>query len=121
LLASLRSLAASAIAILRTRLDLLATEVEEARVRVARLVFWGVLALVFLSVGLMMFTLLVVVLFWDTYRVTVVALLAVGYFALGLGIVLWVRANLRSGPKLFAASLSEFAKDQEQLTSRDVP
>ena len=120
LLASLRNLIATAIGVLRTRLDLLATEAEEAKLRLASIFFWGVLALVFLSIGLVMLTLLIAVVLWDTHRVQVVAMLAIGYFALGIGIIFWVRQQLRSAPKLFAASLAELAKDQEQLTSRRV-
>jgi uncharacterized membrane protein YqjE len=121
LLASLRNLAADAVAILRTRLELLSAEVEEESLRVARLAFWGLVALLFLAFSLVMLTLLVVVLLWDTHRVMVVALLAVGYLGVGLAIGFWVRSKLHSGSKLFSASLAELAKDHEQLTSRDVP
>lgn len=121
LMASLRNLAAHAVAILRTRLDLLATEFQEERLRLAQVAFWSVLALVFLSVAVVMFTLLIVVVFWDTHRVTVVALLAVGYLVLGLGIGFWVRSRLRSKSPLFSASLAQLAKDHEQLNSRHVP
>ena len=121
LLASLRSLVATAVGILRTRLDLLATEAEEAKLRLVRLLFWAVLALVFLSVGFIMLTLLIVVVFWETHRVQVVALLAICYFALGVGIIFWLRQQLRSGPRLFAASLAELAKDHQKLNSRHAP
>lgn len=121
LLASLRNLAANAVAILRTRLELLGTEVEEESLRLAQLAFWGLVAILFLTFFLIMLTLLVVVLFWDTHRVMVVALLAVGYLGAGLAVGFWVRSKLRSGSKLFSASLAELAKDHEQLTSRHVP
>jgi uncharacterized membrane protein YqjE len=121
LLTSLRNLAANAVAILRTRLELLGTEVEEESLRLAQLAFWGLVAILFLTFSLIMLTLLVVVLFWDTHRVMVVALLAVGYLGAGLAVGFWVRSRLRSGSKLFSASLAELAKDHEQLTSRHVP
>lgn len=120
LLASLRRLTANAVDILRTRLALLATEVEEESLRLAQIAFWALVALLFLTLGLITFTLLVVVVFWDTHRVMVVAVLTVLYMGLGIGIGLWVRTRLRAGSKLFAASLAELAKDREQLVSRDV-
>jgi uncharacterized membrane protein YqjE len=120
LLASLRSLAANAVEILRTRLELLATEVEEEGLRLAQIAFWTLVALLFLTLGLLTFTLLVVVAFWDTHRVLVVALLAASYLGVGIGIGLWVRSRLLAGSKLFAASLAELAKDRDKLTSNHV-
>ena len=121
LLASLRNLAANAVAILRTRLELLATEVEEESLRLARIAFWLMVAVVFLMLGLMTFTLLAIVLFWDTYRVSVIIVLTVVYFGVSIGLASWVRSRLHERPKLFSASLAEFAKDHDQLTSRHVP
>jgi uncharacterized membrane protein YqjE len=121
LIASLRNLAANAVAILRTRLELLATELEEESLRLARLAFWGLVALLFFTFALIMLTLLVVVLFWDTHRVLVIALLAFAYLAIAAGIGFRVRAELRTGSKLFSGSLSELAKDGEQLSARHAP
>lgn len=121
LLASLRNLAVNAVGILRTRLELLGTEIAEERLYLARIAFWAVLAVIFLSVSLVMFTLLVVVVFWnDPQRVVVFALLAAGYLAVGLGIGFWVRASLRARPKMFSSSLAELAKDREKLTTHHV-
>ena len=119
-LASLRRLTATAVDILRTRLELLAAEVQEEGLRLAQIAFWALLALFFLVLGAIMLTLLVVVLFWDTHRIMVVALLAAVYVGVGLAIGFWVRTKLRAGSKLFSASLAALAKDHEHLTSRDV-
>jgi uncharacterized membrane protein YqjE len=117
LLASLRSLAANAVGILRTRLELLGTEVEEESLRLAQLAFWALVALLFLTLGLFTFTLLVVVLFWDTHRVMAASLLTALYLMAGIGIGLWVRARLHAGSNLFSASLAELGKDRDKLTS----
>jgi uncharacterized membrane protein YqjE len=121
LLASLRSLVATAVDILRTRLALLAAEVEEESLRWARLAFLAVIALLLLTLGLLTFTLLIVILFWDTHRVLAAGLLTALYLGGALGIGLYVRSGLRGGSKLFSASLAELDKDREKLTSRDVP
>jgi uncharacterized membrane protein YqjE len=121
LLASLRSLVATAVDILRTRLALLATEVEEESLRLARLVFLGLIALLLLTLGLLTFTLLIVILFWDTHRIMAGSLLTVLYFGGALGIALYVRSGLRSASRLFSASLAELDKDREKLASRHVP
>ena len=118
LLASLRNLAATAVGILQTRLELLATEVEEERLRLLQIVFWAVIAVFFLVLGILMVTLFFVVLFWDTHRVLVTGMLAALFLALGVVTGLAVRSRARAKSKLFSASLAELAKDREQLTSR---
>ena len=118
LLASLRNLAATAVGILQTRLELLATEVEEERLRLLQIVFWAVIAVFLLALGTLMLTLFVVVLFWDTHRVLVTGMLAALYLMLAAAIGLAVRNKARAKSKLFSASLAELAKDREQLISR---
>lgn len=121
LLASLRSLVATAVDILRTRLALLAAEVEEESLRLARFVFLALIALLLLTLGLITFTLLIVIVFWDTHRVLAAGLLTALYLGSALGIGLYVRSGLRAGSKLFSASLAELDKDRDRLTSRHVP
>lgn len=118
LLASLRNLAATAVGVLQTRLELLATEVEEERLRLLQIVFWAVIAVFFLVLGILMVTLFFVVLFWDTHRVLVTGILAALFLALGVVTGLAVRSRARAKSKLFSASLAELAKDREQLISR---
>jgi len=118
LLQSLRNFAATLVALLRTRLDLLATELEEERLRLARALLWGCVALVFLVLGVVMLTFFVVALFWDTHRVLVSGLLALIYLAIGVAAALVARSRAQARSKLFSASLAELTRDREQLTSR---
>ena len=73
----------------------------------------------FLALAAVMLTLLVVVLFWDSHRITAITLLCVAYAGAGVAIAAAVRTRLRSGSKLFSASLAELAKDRERLRSPD--
>lgn len=118
LLQSLRNFAATLVALLQTRFDLLATELEEERLRLAQVLLWGCVALVFLVLGVVMLTFFVVALFWDTHRVLVSGLLALIYLAIGVAAALVARSRARARSKLFSASLAELATDREQLTSR---
>lgn len=115
LLASLRRLAATLVAVFQTRLELLATEVEEERIRLGRLLLLGAAAAFFLALGILTLTLFVIVLFWDTHRLLVTGLLAALYLGAGLAIALAARREALARPRLFAASLSELAKDRERL------
>ncbi|MFN7087871.1 MAG: phage holin family protein [Burkholderiales bacterium] len=120
LLTSLRNLAATLIAAVQTRLELLATEVEEERLRLLQLMLGGALAIGFSALGVLMLTLAVVFLFWDTHRVLVTTLFAVFY--LGIGIALWfvVAGRARARSRLFSTSIAEMAKDRQQLVETDV-
>jgi uncharacterized membrane protein YqjE len=118
LLASLTALAATLVAIAHTRLDLLSSDLEEEREHLLSLLVLSLSALFFLGIGVLLATLLLVVAFWDTYRLPVLAVLA-GMF-LAAGITAWRIAlhKARTKPKLFAASMSELLKDRQQLVSR---
>jgi uncharacterized membrane protein YqjE len=118
LLASLTALAATLVAIAHTRLDLLSSDLEEERSHLMSLLVLSLSALFFIGFGVLLATLLVVVAFWDTYRLPVLALLT-GMF-LAAGITAWRVAlhKARTKPKLFAASMSELLKDRQQLVSR---
>lgn len=118
LLGLLRGVAATAVAVLRTRLELLSNELEEEQLRFAHLLLYAVLALFFLGLGVVALTLFVMLLFWETHRLVVVGLFAVLYIAAGIVAVLLLRAKTAARSRLFAASLAELQKDHEQLTSR---
>ena len=118
LLQSLRNLAATLVALLQTRLELLGTELEEERLRLSQALLWGCIALAFLVLGVVMLTFFLVVLFWDTHRVLVSGLLAFIYLAVGVAAVIAARDRMRARSKLFSTSLAELAKDREQLTPR---
>lgn len=120
LLASLRNFAATLVGVAQTRLELLSNEVEEERLRLLQLLLTAFIALFFFALGIVMLTLAVATLFWDTHRVLVTLLFAVLY--LGIGAIFWlmVRSKAREKSRLFSASIAELAKDQQQLASTDV-
>ncbi len=117
-LASLRRLLATAAEILQTRLELLSVELEESGHLLRELLTYALVALFFLGFGMLLLTLLVVVIFWDTYRLPVLAGVTALYLAIGIGAALRVRHTLRTRPRLFAATLGELGKDRERLDPR---
>lgn len=116
LLASLRRLLATFIEIAQTRLEIVATEFEEERVRIRELVTFGFVALFFLSFGLMLLTLFIVALFWETHRLLVLGSFAAVYLVAGIGAALMLRKRLKSRPRLFATTVTELSKDRAHLT-----
>ena len=115
---SLRNLAATLVALLRTRFELLATEIEEERVRLLQLLFWAALALFFFALGIVLLVILYVAVFWDSYRITAIVTLAGVFLAAGAGATIAARNLIRARPRLFSASLDELAQDKDQLTPR---
>ena len=111
---SLRNLGATALGVLKTRAELLVTEIEEERLRILELLVWGVAAALFLVFGLVMLSLAVVVAFWDTHRLLAAVVLGAAYVVIAVVLFLIARSRVQR-PRLFTASLEELAKDRDRL------
>ncbi len=117
LLASLKTLASGLVGIVQTRLELLATDVAEERERLTALLVLAQMALFFLGVGVVLLAILIVVVFWESYRLAVLGALAGVFLCAGAAAGWLALHRLRTRPRLFAASLTELAKDRQQLRS----
>lgn len=120
LFSSLRGFAATSVALLRTRLELLKLEAREEVGRLSGLLLWGLAAVLLGVAGAVFLAIFLTVLLWDSHR-----LLALGVFtALFLGaaaIAVAVAMRLaRRGTQLFAASLAELRRDEDGLRSGEV-
>lgn len=118
LLASLASLAATLVAMAHTRLEMLATDLEEERLHFLTLLVMALLALFCLGVGMLLAALLLVVAFWDTHRLLMLGALAGFFLVVGMVACGFTIHKIKTKPKLFVASLLELLKDREQLASR---
>jgi uncharacterized membrane protein YqjE len=118
LLDSLGALTATLLDIAYTRLDLLSADLDAEREHFLSLLTLALVALFCLGVGVLLSTLLLVVAFWDSYRLLALAALA-GLFLLA-GIAAWRIAlrKARAKPRFFATSMAELLKDRQQLVSR---
>lgn len=115
LLTSLKNLAFTLVAIVHTRLELLSTDLEDARER-----FISLLAMIFVSLfslcfGAVLLTILIVVLFWDTHRLLVLGSLTGLFLVIGLVLGVKVVRRLQSMPRIFEASLTELIKDHQEI------
>jgi uncharacterized membrane protein YqjE len=115
LLHSIKDLAQSLLGAARTRLEILATEIEEERLRLEQMLLVALGAVFCVGMGVVLSVFFVVVLFWDTHRLAAVGSLAGGFLAAGVVLGLILRDRARSRPKLFAATRGELAKDQTIL------
>lgn len=109
---------ASLVAIAHTRLDLFSTEIEEQVDRLASILLWGLVALFtgFLAIVLASITLIVV--YWETNRVAVAVGLAVSAVLIAAFAIYGFVARLRARPRLFRSTLDELARDHERLSDQ---
>lgn len=101
--------------LLQTRLELVFTELEEERERLKEILVLGFISFLFLSLGVLLLTLLIVAIFWHSHGFYVLGGLAVLYLALAFVAGSMIRYKTTAKPRLFSASLSELAKDRERL------
>lgn len=100
-----------------TRLELLSTEIEEEYVRLISMLLWMLVALFFAALCIMLATLMVVVVFWDTHRLLAAGVMAL-LFLLGAAMAgRVVLEKIKAKPRLFASSLAELSKDRKRLTT----
>ena len=115
LLASLRRAGSSLVEIVYTRLELLVTEIEEERARIARALWLAAISAFCLATGTVLVVAFIVVLFWDTHRLLAIGVLAGVFLAGGLMTLSSLRRLVADRKQLFAQSLAELRTDHEQL------
>lgn len=115
LLDSLRNLARTFVAILQTRLEIFASELDEQRNLLTRIAVLAAAAAFCVALAVMLFVLFIVVLFWDTNRLLAIGVLAGVFSAGGIIALLMLQAAVKRRPKLLAATLAELRKDRSKL------
>jgi uncharacterized membrane protein YqjE len=118
---SLRSLIATLVAMVHTRIELFGTEVEEELQRILTLAAGGVIVLVLASLALLFSGLVVVAAFWDTHRMAAVVCVAAGFSTLAVVSYLVVRKQTQRRSRLLSATLAELEHDLEKLGRRTPP
>ena len=116
-LASLRGLAATGLAIAQTRLQLLANELEEQGIRGMQMLALGAVALFCAASGVLLLTAWIVIALWDQYRLLTVGVLALLYFGGSAAALYALKTKAAQRPRLFAASLAELQQDRDLLRS----
>jgi uncharacterized membrane protein YqjE len=115
LLKSLTTLAATFVAMMHTRLELLSTDLEEDREHLLALLCLVMAAMFCLGVGMLLATLLVVAMFWETHRLVALASMAGLFLVVGAATCALAIHKTKSKPRIFTSSLLELFKDRQQL------
>ncbi len=116
---TLRARLDAVLGLAQTRLELLALELHEEKLRLARLLLMTMLAALLLGSALLLAVLWLTALLWDSHRLLALGggtvLLAFG----GVAAATAAARTLTAGSRLFSASLSELRLDRSALASRD--
>lgn len=117
-LASIRHFGATIVALIQTRVELLATELEEEVQRGFGIFLWMMLALLFGTLSVLMLAVTLLVIFWDEHRVLVAVLLTIAFMLITAGTALRARAQWTGKPHFMATSLEELKRDRASLERR---
>lgn len=113
---ALSGLAGTALAMLRTRMELATVEFEELTERAKTMLVLVVVAAVFGCFALIALSALVVVLLWDSYPLAALLGVAVTYAVIAGVAVYALKRNATARP--FGATLHELERDAEALRRR---
>jgi uncharacterized membrane protein YqjE len=115
LLDSLRNVAKTCVALLQTRLEVFASEIDESGERLARIAVLAAVAAFCLGLTVVLFAFFLVVLFWDTNRLLAIGVLTGVFAAGGIAACLVLRLEIVRRPKFLSATLEELRKDANKL------
>src|SRR3954468_20083709 len=96
---AIRTTLATTAKVIRTRLEIISCELEEQREWMQNLMLLAITGLFCVSMGLVMLTLFVVALFWESHPVAVIGAFAALYLVVGAWAVLTFRGKLHTRPK----------------------
>ncbi len=116
LLRSLRIMLADLLATLRTRGELLQVEIQQEKLRVYAFAMFAVAAAFFLGLAVVLLTIFLMVLFWDTHRLLVAGLLGLAFAVIGLCCAFIAHKRWRVKSRMFSTSLAELDRDSARLS-----
>lgn len=115
LVESVAQLAATLLAIIQTRIELATTEVEEESLRYFSYLMLSLAAMFFLGVAIVLGTILLVVLYWENNRISILLILTLLFTVVGVVLGLRVRSQYRQKPKLMTHTMKELTRDGDML------
>lgn len=115
LMVSIRRLLDTMLSIVQTRVELLATELEEERVRIGQLLLYGAIAFFFFGMAILLLTVLIVAAFGDNHLLLVLSGLAALFVIAGLLSLFAFRSVSRKRLRLFSDSMDELAEDRDWI------
>ena len=104
-------LVATFVAMTQTRLELAAVEIEEESQRLLGYLMLGLLSLLLFGIAMLLVALVIILLFWDSYRLEAALAMAVLFGAAAAYCAARLKSSIAVKPRLLAATLAELNKD----------
>jgi uncharacterized membrane protein YqjE len=118
ILHSLAQLTSTVIAIVHTRIELLALDLEQNRRYALSVFILLLLALLMLGVSLVLVCMLVILLMGEQHRLLTLSLLAIIFATLGLFSAGYAAYKMHTKPIMFSSSLAELDKDWHAIKAQ---
>lgn len=118
LMVSIRRMVDTLLSIIQTRGELLATELEDERVRIGQLLLYGAIAFFFFGMAILLVTTLIVAAYWDNHLLLVLTGLSALFVIAGSFALLAFRNIAQKRFRLFSGSLDELAEDRDWIFPR---
>lgn len=116
-IATLRRIGATLVALLGNRIELVAVDVEEGVSSAFGILLWGLLAIWLASLALLALAATVVIACWD-HRVLAAGLVSLAFVVAALAALLALRRRLKARPRFLGGTIDELAADAEALGGR---
>lgn len=113
---ALRTMGATLGEMAHVRGALFALELREEVLRRKHMLVLATFGVTALHMALLLITVLVAAIFWDTHRIAAIVAMAALYLACGIAALLRLRANAAASPDPFADTLRELRRDLAALS-----
>ena len=99
------------LAMVETRLELAALEIEEESQRLLGYFMLALLSLILFGIAMVLVSLTIILLFWETYRLQEALGLAALFAVAGTVIMMKLKSAFASRPRMLASTVAELNKD----------
>ena len=113
---SVKALGVTFLALVRTRAELIAVELQEDRERIKEIFMLSLVSALFCALGLLLLAVFIVVYYWDSYRLQAIGGVTLLYSGVGIWALVELVKRLRNNPPLLATTLQEFDHDIDILS-----
>jgi uncharacterized membrane protein YqjE len=115
LLASVRRMLATLLELGSTRLELVSVEIQEQIEYAASLLLWGIAAIFFASLTVLLLAFTIVIACWEQHRLLAAGLVTAAFALIAVIAALVVRRRLQTRPRFLSATSGELRRDAEAL------
>lgn len=116
---SLKSLVGTAVELVHTRVELVTTELQEEMHRIASVLLWGVIAVFFGGLFVLMVACTIIIAAGEEHRLTAALVMTGVFLAILVTALVILKSRLSAGSRLMGATRDELRADLDALrTSR---